>query len=534
MTISVFWEVVKPAAQTMSLKELCIQEGFVEKRRNIGTIILGVDACLWITQCMAASHAQVGKNPELKTLFFKLAALNQTGVTAVFVFDGPDQPSTKRGKPARAVARLHWLVPEFVKLVELFGFHYYMAPGRADAELGCLDHLEYIDGILSDDGDVAIFGARRIIREMNKDIPDEITVYTAKALEHDPAVGLTQGGILLFAMLVGGDYDTAGLLGFGAQTAHALARCGFGDSLLVACQTMNKTNLDKFLAGWREEIAAELDTNSRGFLHKKQNKLSTKIPETFPSHRVLSLYVHPITSWSAGFNPPATADWDVKLPSLASLALYCTREFGWKPSTIADKFQRLIFPGLFTRRLTMVFLFILLSMLGELIAFLHIDQPIHIHNHVVNGHIHEEYPLLSTYLSINCASTTETSKKYHVKNNIGGLKKFVLSHLPHVASASGPASQTAYAWIAAPLIQLYFPAMVTAFNSAMDLPLISNTAVTVPVSAGMTLKATPKHLDSTDLIIDDKGEGSWQSGTQIAIDLPEEKVDGDIIELDWD
>ncbi|KAJ7839745.1 PIN domain-like protein [Mycena leptocephala] len=170
MGISVFWEIAKGAAQTMSFKELCIKEGFIEKRRDIGTMLIGVDACLWITQSQAVfhkpRHAQMGKNPELKALFYKLAILNQAGVSAVFAFDGSDRLSIKRDKQVKK--KPNWLVAEFIKLIELFGFHYHMAPGEADADLGYLDEFECIDGILTDDGDVALFGARRILRRMNK------------------------------------------------------------------------------------------------------------------------------------------------------------------------------------------------------------------------------------------------------------------------------------------------------------------------------------------------------------------------------
>ncbi|KAJ7822117.1 PIN domain-like protein, partial [Mycena olivaceomarginata] len=386
MTISVFWEIVKPVAQTISFKELCIKEGFVQKHRNIGTMIFGVDAYLWITQCQAVfhkpRHAQMGKNPELKALFYKLAALNQAGVTAVFVFDGPNKPSVKRDKQVRA--KPHWLVAEFIKLIELFGFHYHMAPGEADSELGYLDNFGCIDGILTDDGDVAVFGASRIIRNprrMNKDIPDEITVYTSESFKND--IGLTRGGILLLAILGGGDYDTVGLAGCGSHIALALAHCGFGDSLLQASENMAEAELEEFLIQWREDLRAELATNSRGFLRSKQNTLSTKIPETFPSLRVLSLYVQPTTSWSNGFVPPATDKWIVKLPALPELAVYCNKEFGWNPAAIAEKFRRLIFSGLCTRRLTMP---------------LNIEQQIH--NHVIKGCIQEEHPPLSAFVNI--------------------------------------------------------------------------------------------------------------------------------------
>ncbi|KAJ7161638.1 hypothetical protein C8R46DRAFT_1283930 [Mycena filopes] len=43
---------------------------------------------------------------------------------------------------------------------------------------------------------------------LNKKSKDEITVYTADALENKPGVRLTLGGILLVALLKGGDYDT--------------------------------------------------------------------------------------------------------------------------------------------------------------------------------------------------------------------------------------------------------------------------------------------------------------------------------------
>lgn len=40
----------------------------------------------------------------------------------------------------------------------------FQAPGEADADLGYLDNFGCIDGVFSDDGDVALFGARRIFR----------------------------------------------------------------------------------------------------------------------------------------------------------------------------------------------------------------------------------------------------------------------------------------------------------------------------------------------------------------------------------
>ncbi|KAJ7243794.1 PIN domain-like protein [Mycena rebaudengoi] len=355
MGVPGFWPLAAPASKIMSFKELSADETISEKRRNTGAMVVGVDACLYLTQCEAVfhkpRHAQRGRNPELRILFYKLAALNEAGAIFVWVFDGPNRPSIKRNKRVRA--KPHWLIEEFTEMINLFGFYSYTAPGEAEAELAHLNRLNYIDAVLTDDGDAAVFGARRIIRMLNKKDKNEITVYTSDSLQSSP-VGLTLGGILLLAVLGGGDYDTVGLAKCGTNIAHALARSGYGDSLLTATQTMTNGQLQTFLVGWREQLRAELATNSHGYLATKQRALSMKIPNTFPSIRVLKLYVHPTTSWSEGFAPPPVDSWTVKLPSLPELALYCTRKFGWTPLDIVGKFKKLIFPGVCTRRLSQV------------------------------------------------------------------------------------------------------------------------------------------------------------------------------------
>jgi holliday junction resolvase YEN1 len=66
-------------------------------------------------------HAQAGKNPELRVLYYRLARLLMLPVTAIFVFDGPKRPAVKRGKKVRA--KPHWLTNGFRELVAAFGFH---------------------------------------------------------------------------------------------------------------------------------------------------------------------------------------------------------------------------------------------------------------------------------------------------------------------------------------------------------------------------------------------------------------------------
>ncbi|KAJ7097830.1 PIN domain-like protein [Mycena belliarum] len=449
MGVSGLWKILEPTARKMSFKQLNIQEGLTENGGS--TMVVGVDACLWLTQCQKVfhkpNHAQMGRNPELRILFYKLAALNQVGVIAVFVFDGPNRPSVKRNK--RVKVNPHWLVEEFREMIELFGFHSYTAPGEAEAELAYLNRRQHIGAVLTDDGDTVVFGAQQVIRTLNVKDKDEVTLYKLQSFESNPTGGLTLGGLLLIVLLNGGDYDTIGLAGCGINIARGLACCGFGDSLLAARQNMARAELEEFLIGWRTQLRKELATNSKGRLPSKQKMLSERFPDTFPSLRVLDLYVFPATSWSEEFLPPATDNWVVKLPSLPELALYCRNKFGWSSLDINGKFKKLMFAGLFMRRLTL--------------PFNHGQQ---LHSHVVLGRFQEEYPPLSAFLIIQGKYSGAEANKldtYKVKVLTGGLSQWILSRLGP-PSAAGSVSATASYWMPTRLMEHYFPVMVAKFN----------------------------------------------------------------------
>jgi hypothetical protein len=41
-----------------------------------------------------------------------------------------------------------------------------------------------------------------------KEDGDNVTIYTAHSIANNPAIGLTEGGMVLIALLIGGDYST--------------------------------------------------------------------------------------------------------------------------------------------------------------------------------------------------------------------------------------------------------------------------------------------------------------------------------------
>jgi Holliday junction resolvase YEN1 len=69
-------------------------------------------------------NADAGRNPQLRILFYRAARLLSLPICVVFVFDGPARPAIKRG--TKVLTHGHWLTGSFQKLIEAFGYHWYM------------------------------------------------------------------------------------------------------------------------------------------------------------------------------------------------------------------------------------------------------------------------------------------------------------------------------------------------------------------------------------------------------------------------
>ncbi|KAJ7832174.1 hypothetical protein B0H14DRAFT_2364842, partial [Mycena olivaceomarginata] len=108
-------------------------------------------------------------------------------------------------------------------------------------------------------------------------------------------------GLLLFVLLVGGDYDR-GLAHCGPKIATALAQCGFGRDLRRILTTFGGAELQGELGLWREALKAELKSNVSGHLDKCYPKLANEVNSSFPNLDFAELYMDPLTSWSSRFS----------------------------------------------------------------------------------------------------------------------------------------------------------------------------------------------------------------------------------------
>ncbi|PCH43505.1 hypothetical protein WOLCODRAFT_144540 [Wolfiporia cocos MD-104 SS10] len=340
------WDILSKAGQSRSLAYLAVVDGFEKNESGRRAYRIGIDASLWYQH---AEYSKGGANPEIRTLFFRLRSLAELPLIPLFVFDGRERPKTKRGS-RMGKSGSHNMTPTFKKLLD--------ALGEAEAELAYLNQVGVIDAVMTDDVDTLLFGAHTILRNPSlhltgnranparnadgKPSKHHVMVFTADAIQRDPEIGLTRGGLILIALLSGGDYDS-GLSGFGMQKAHDLSRLGFGDRLLDL-YAQHGRNVVHALGQWRADINEELRTNAHGLLRSSYPYLS--IPATFPNIDVLNNYANPKTSAQVGRQGGGVLrdSGDISLPRAAGFCEDYFDEWGHR-SAIIKRFRDLMWPA---------------------------------------------------------------------------------------------------------------------------------------------------------------------------------------------
>ncbi|CAE6442612.1 unnamed protein product [Rhizoctonia solani] len=279
MGVPGLWDIIRHTGKSEALAQLALEgfrrdqatkpiEGLPPDTPHPRALRIGIDASIWFFH---AAYGREGENPELRTLFFRLARLANYTFCPLFVFDGPQRPRNKRGKTINT--RMNSLAPGMKNMIAAFGFEWRTAPGEAEAELAYLNHTGVIDAILSDDVDNFLFGARVVIRNpsgtltgnrgypaLNHDGKDDgvhVMVYRMDDIERDPACKLTRGGMILIGLLSGGDYDQ-GAKRCGPKTALALAQRGLGDELLDAFETLSREQFISYIPAWKAAVVEAL------------------------------------------------------------------------------------------------------------------------------------------------------------------------------------------------------------------------------------------------------------------------------------
>ena len=303
---------------------------------------MAVDISIWQFQIQSGRG---GSNPALRTLYYRLLRLLTLGIEALFVFDGPNKPPFKRNK--RTSPQNGASLPNFLakKLAQALGFPCHSAPGEAEAECAALQRAGIVDAVLSEDTDTLMFGSTQIMKNWsatgtrgNKQ-PSHVDLYDAEEIGKSK---LDREGMVLVAMMSGGDYTPDGIDGCGIKVACEIARAGFGKELL----SLSKRD-QQGLRVWKERLQHELATNESHLFRTKHKNLT--IPEDFPDFKLLSFYTKPVISSAEAIEALRSSIQWVPEIDVTALRTFVSEAFEWEYITGARKLIRGLAPAMLTK-----------------------------------------------------------------------------------------------------------------------------------------------------------------------------------------
>ena len=93
-----------------------------------------------------------------------------------------------------------------------------MAPAEAEAQCAVLEQMGLVDGVVTEDSDAFLFGARNVFRGV---FQDKIKHYSMNVIERK--LKLNRERMIIFALLLGSDY-TEGVKGIGIVNAMEILK----------------------------------------------------------------------------------------------------------------------------------------------------------------------------------------------------------------------------------------------------------------------------------------------------------------------
>lgn len=206
------------------------------------------------------------------------------------------------------------MITECQALLRYFGIPYITAPMEAEAQCAELVDLGLVDGIVTDDSDIFLFGGTRVYKNMfnsNK----FVECYLSSDLEKELSLGREQ--LISIAQLLGSDY-TDGLPGVGPVTA-----------VEILSEFPGRDGLEAFRDWWqdiqmnsRPKEADQKSTFRRKFRKSQATKLF--LPPAFPSSAVSEAYLKPEVD-----SDPQAFQWGV--PDVEGLRQFLMQTIGWSP-----------------------------------------------------------------------------------------------------------------------------------------------------------------------------------------------------------
>ncbi|KAL7074405.1 hypothetical protein ACQ4LE_006763 [Meloidogyne hapla] len=214
------------------------------------------------------------------------------------------------------------------KLLFVLGLPFMESPAEAEAQCVELERLNLVDGIVSDDSDVWLFGASHVYKNMfNRKM--NLEKYSSEDIKQK--LGLTRCEFIQLGLLAGGDYSR-GLEQVGVVAALELI------SEFVNNSDDNKSLLDKALLSLKkisEWILSKRQKNNNSVFVESSHRIclrkiieannSDEIIKTFPNVEIIKAYAKPLVDSSIKKFKWGRIDFDA-LDSFLQINLGITKE----------------------------------------------------------------------------------------------------------------------------------------------------------------------------------------------------------------
>ncbi|KAH9846680.1 hypothetical protein C2E23DRAFT_907659 [Lenzites betulinus] len=211
----------------------------------------------------------------------------------------------------------HQMVSQIMIMLRLFGIPYITAPMEAEAQCAALLSLGLVDGIITDDSDVFLFGGGRVLKNMFNQ-SKTVECFLLSDLERE--LGLDRDKLVRLAYLLGSDY-TDGLPGVGPVVAMELMS-----------EFPGQDGLHKFKAWWQKVQSGRDKQDESASRFRKRFKKKFKelyLPSDWPNPAVRDAYYHPTVDDSKEH-----FKWG--MPDLDALRNFFDAELGWDQAKVDD------------------------------------------------------------------------------------------------------------------------------------------------------------------------------------------------------
>ncbi|NXD26887.1 GEN endonuclease, partial [Spelaeornis formosus] len=235
MGVTYLWQILEPVRQPVSMSSLRGKT-------------LAVDLSLWVCEAQTVKKMiGVVTKPHLRNLFFRFSFFTSMGIKLVFVMEGEAPrlkadtmskrnemrygPSKKAGAVRTGRSIFKAMLKECLELLECLGVPWVQAAGEAEAMCAYLNAKGLVDGCITNDGDVFLYGAQTVYRNFAMNAKDpHLDCYTMSSIKKK--LGCDRESLIGLAVLLGCDYLPKGVPGVGKEQALKLIEILQGQNLL--------------------------------------------------------------------------------------------------------------------------------------------------------------------------------------------------------------------------------------------------------------------------------------------------------------